>query len=298
MDIFQLAASVLESIAPIFILAFIGWLWVRLGYEYRVQFVTRLSMTLSVPCLIFMALVRSGIDPSTLRDTALAAGAAYLLVALAAFGLIAALRLPQRVYLAPLVFGNTGNIGLPLALFAFGTVGLDFAVVIFAVMAVLSFSIGVWIVSGARSPLAALREPMVWATLLGALFLTMGWGVPLWAARTLDTIGQIAIPVMLITLGAAIYRLQPAALGRAFWLSALKLILCIAVAVVVGRAFGLPDIAFAALVMQLATPVAVTSYMLAEKYDAAPEDVAGLVVVSTVISIGAIPVILAMLLPS
>lgn len=298
MNLVDLTASVLESTAPIFILALIGWAWVRLGYEYRVQFVTRLSMSLSVPCLIFMALVRSGIDPETLRDTALAATAAYAVITLIAAALIAALRLPQRVYLSPLVFGNTGNIGLPLALFAFGTVGLDFAVVIFAVMAVLSFSVGVWVVSGQRSPLAVLREPMVWATLLGALFLTMGWGVPLWAARTLDTIGQMAIPVMLITLGAAIYRLHPAALGRALWMAVFKLMLCVGVAVIIGRAFGLPDIAFAALVMQLATPVAVTSYMLAEKYDASPEDVAGLVVVSTLLSIGAIPIMLALLLPS
>jgi len=298
MNIFAITVSVLESTAPIFILALIGWLWVRLGYEYRVQFVTRLSMTLSVPCLIFMALVRSGIEPSTLRDTAMAAAAAYCAVALAAWALIKWLGLSQRVYLAPLVFGNTGNIGLPLALFAFGTIGLDFAVVIFAVMAVMSFSVGVWIVSGSRNPTAALKEPMVWATLLGALFLYMSWGVPLFMERTLDTIGQIAIPVMLITLGAAIYRLQPAQLGRAFWLSLLKLALCIGVAVGMGYAFDLPAIAFAALVVQLATPVAVTSYMLAEKYNASPEDVAGLVVVSTLVSVGAIPIMLAVLLPS
>lgn len=298
MDILTLTARVLESTAPIFILALIGYVWVKLGYEYRVQFVTRLSLTLSIPCLIFMALIRTGIDPATLRNTALAAALGYAGIAVVTAALIALLGLKQRVFLSPLVFGNTGNIGLPLALFAFGTTGLDYAVVIFAVMAVLSFTFGVWIVSGQRSPGAALREPMLWGTLLGALFLYNGWGVPLWAARTLDTIGQIAIPMMLITLGAAISRLRPAALGRAFWLSLLKLILCIAIAAGAGLLFGLPELAFAALIVQLATPVAVTAYMLAEKYEADPEEVAGLVVVSTLLSIGAIPLMLFVLLPS
>lgn len=296
MDFLTLTLRVFESVSPIFVLGLIGYIWVRMGFEYRVQFVTRLAMTLSVPCLIFMALVRSEIDPTILRNTALAAGAAYLCVAILATALVSALRLPHRTYLAPLVFGNTGNIGLPLALFAFGTTGLDFAVVIFAVMAVLSFTVGVWIVSGQRTPAAALREPTVWMTLLGAVFVVMDWGVPVWIGRSLDTIGQLAIPMMLITLGAAISRLRPAALGRAFWMSVAKLAVCLVAAVLVGRAFHLPDLAFAALVTQLATPVAVTSYMLAEKFQAGADDVAGLVVVSTMVSIGAIPIILALLL--
>ena len=50
-------------------------------------------------------------------------------------------RLDRRTFLAPLIFGNTGNLGLPLALFAFGDVGLGYAVVIFAVMAILSFTV-------------------------------------------------------------------------------------------------------------------------------------------------------------
>ena len=43
-------------------------------------------------------------------------------------------------------------------------------------------------------------------------------------------------------------------------------------------------------------PVAVTSYMLAARYDADPDRVAGLVVMSTLISVVAIPVALSVLL--
>ena len=196
-------------------------------------------------------------------------------------------------YWAPLTFGNTGNIGLPIALFAFGQAGFDLAVVIFAVMAIISFTFGVWVVAGGGSPLNAVREPLVWGTVLGGLFLLLGWRVPDWVGETLDLVGQMAIPLMLLTLGVAISGLRPRALGRALWLCLVKLGICVAVPLCLGLAFGLPRLPLGVLVLQVASPVAVTSYMLAAKYDARPDEVAGLVVVSTLVSIPAIPLLLA-----
>lgn len=289
----HLVLDVLAIIAPVALLASIGFFWVRRGLDYDVAFVSRLSMTLSTPCLIFMALVRSKVDPGLLRDTVLAAVVAYVLVGLVAWALVRVLRLDLAAYWAPLAFGNTGNIGLPVALFAFGQAGFDLAVVIFAVMAILSFTFGVWVVAGGGSPVSALKEPLVGGTLLGSVFLGMGWQVPTWLGASLDLIGQMAIPLMLITLGVAIARLQPRALGPAFALCVAKLAVCTAVPLAVGLAFGLPRMTLGVLVLQLATPVAVTSYMLAARYEASPDEVAGLVVVSTLLSLAAIPAILA-----
>jgi len=145
-------------------LAAVGFVWVRLGFEYRVEFVTRLAMTLSVPCLIFVALMRSDVAPEALATLSLATFAAYGLVAVMCLALVLLGRLHVPTYLAPLIFGNTGNLGLPLALFAFGDIGLDYAVVVFAVMAILSFTIGVWLVSGGGSLIKVVKEPMVAAT--------------------------------------------------------------------------------------------------------------------------------------
>ena len=136
----------------------------------------------------------------------------------------------MATYWAPLAFGNTGNIGLPIALFAFGQAGFDLAVVIFAVMAILSFTFGVWVVAGGGNPVAAVREPLVWGTVAGSVFLALGWGVPAWVGATLDLVGQMAIPLMLLTLGVAIARLKPSALGPAFWLCLAKLAICAVVA--------------------------------------------------------------------
>jgi predicted permease len=292
----NLALTVLEITAPVFVLAAIGYAWVRLGVEYKVDFVTRLAMTLSVPCLIFTALMNTQIAPAALTALSLATIAAYGAVTLAMVVLARLARLDMRAYVAPLIFGNTGNLGLPLALFAFGETGLGYAVVVFAIMAIWSFTFGIWLVAGRGAFGKVLREPLLWGTLLGGLFLWQGWETPRAVTRTLELIGQMAIPLMLITLGVAVARLTPGRIGQAVALSVAKLVVCVALAWAVGLWFELDKIAFGVLVLQIGTPVAVTSYLLAEKYGADAQAVAGLVVASTLLSVFALPAMLAVLL--
>jgi predicted permease len=287
---------VLEIVAPVFLLAAVGFIWVKLGFEYRIEFVTRLAMTLAVPCLIFVALMQADMDPSAIANLSFATLAAYAAVTVAFWVLVWVTGLNRRTYLAPMIFGNTGNLGLPLAIFAFGDSGLSSAIVVFAIMAVLSFTFGIWLVSGSSSPKKVLGEPMVAATILGAVFLWQGWETPTFLTNTLTLIGQMAIPIMLITLGVAVARLNPQGIWRATVLSFTKVVVCVAIAWGIGSLFGLDRISFAVLVVQIATPVAVTSYMLAEKYGADAQSVAGLVVVSTLMSVGALPLILALVL--
>lgn len=286
-------STVAGVVAPVFLLALVGFIWVRLGFEYRIQFVTRLAMTLAVPCLIFTALMQTRIDPAALGVISLAALVAYAAITVAMLAVVWGTGLEIRTYLAPLIFGNTGNVGLPLTLFAFGETGLGFAVVVFAVMAIYSFTAGIWIVSGGGNVTKALKEPLLTATLLGALFLWQGWQTPVFVTNTLTLIGQMAIPLMLITLGVAVARLSPGRLGPAALLSLLKALACGAIGVAVGLWFDLPPVAFAVLVIQVSTPVAVTSYLLAEKYGADADAVAGMVVVSTLMSVVALSVTLA-----
>ncbi len=292
----NLVLTVIETVAPVFLLAAVGFVWGKAGFEYRVEFVTRLAMTLSVPCLIFVALMRADVEPAALTTLSLASVVAYAAITLVFWGIVRLAGLDRRTYLSPLIFGNTGNIGLPLAMFAFGEAGLGYAVVVFAVMAILSFTIGVWLVSDTGSPARVLKEPMVGATVLGAVFLWQGWTTPLWLTNTLQLAGQMAIPLMLITLGVAVARLHPSGFLRPLVLSLVKVAVCTAVAWGLGLWFALPAVPFAILVLQVASPVAVTSYLIAEKYKADADAVAGLVVVSTLVSVVTIPVTLAFLL--
>lgn len=289
----NLILTVLNIVAPVFLLAGLGFAWVRLGWDYPIAFVTRMGMTLAVPCLIFTALMKTEIDPAALRTVSVATLCAYIAITLVIAAYLWAVGEKQRDYLAPLTFGNTGNLGLPLALFAFGETGLSYGVVVFAAMAIYSFTFGTWVVAGGGSLWKVVQEPMVAATLLGALFLWQGWQTPVFLTNALDLIGQLAIPLMLITLGVAIAGLRPGRIGKALWLSVLKLVVCVAIGWTMGRAFELEPVAFGVLVLQISTPVAVTSYLMAQKYDADAEAVAGLVVVSTLVSVVALPLLLA-----
>ncbi|MEP1355495.1 MAG: AEC family transporter [Tateyamaria sp.] len=292
----NLTVTVLQIVAPVFLLASIGFVWVKIGLEYRIQFVTQLAMTLSLPCLIFVSLMQTRIAPEALTALSLASVMAYALISLAFLALVKLLRLEGRTYTAPLIFGNTGNLGLPLALFAFGDEGLSYAIIVFAIMALWSYTYGIWLVAGFGSLGRVLREPLVWATILGALSMWQGWETPGFVTNTLELIGQMAIPMMLITLGVAVARLSAKGMLRAIGLSFVKLSLCAAVAWGVGSVFELDRIAFGVLVLQVATPVAVTSYLIAEKYGADAPSVAGLVVASTLMSVAALPLILAFVL--
>ena len=291
----EIALKVLEIVAPVFLLAAVGFAWVKLGYEYRVEFVTRLGMTLAIPCLIFVSLMQTETDPKALGVLSVASLVAYLCVILAMALLVRFGKLDSRTYLAPLIFSNTGNLGLPLALFAFGDTGLGYAVVVFAVSAILQLRYYIWLVAGGGSLFKVFREPLVPATLLGGLFLWQDWETPKFLTNTIALIGQMAIPIILITLGVAVARLRIRSFGLSILLSVLKVAICVACAVAAGRWFGLEPMAFGVLIVQLATPVAVKSYMLAEKYGADSDSVAGLVVASTLTAALALPIILAFL---
>jgi predicted permease len=141
-----------------------------------------------------------------------------------------------------------------------------------------------------------LREPMLWASVLGVLCLANDWTPPELAMNAIGLMGQMGIPLMLLTLGAAVARLKPARIVPALGLSALKLGLGLAAGIGVGLALGLGGLPLAVLILQLATPVGVTSYLLAARYEADPEAVAGLVFVSTLLAIAALPITLSFLL--
>ncbi|MEM9436797.1 MAG: AEC family transporter [Pseudomonadota bacterium] len=292
----NLALTVLEIVAPVFALAGIGFLWVKLGLEYRTEFVTRLAMTLGIPALIFVALMETEISPAALSQVTFVALVTYAALTAVMGILIWLTGLNPRTWHAPMVMSNTGNIGLPLAFFAFGEEGLGFAVAVFAVSTVFAFTIGLWLVTRTSNPLDLVKEPMVGATLLGALFLWQGWETPQVVTNTLTLIGQLGIPLMLITLGVAIARISTSNVVRAAIISIIKIGLCAGVAAIIGTWLDLTDVAFAILVLQFAAPAAVTSYLIAEKYGADAEPVAGLVVLTTTLSIVTLPLILAAVL--
>ena len=287
--------TVLEVVTPVFLLAALGYFWVKLGFEYRVEFVTRLAMTLAVPALVFTSLTQNTINPKFLTEMIIVVCMAYAVVSVLALIFTFIFKLDLRTFLMPLISGNTGNLGLPLCFLAFGKDGLGYAVIVFAFTSIVAFTFGLWVVSGTRSFKQPLKEPLVPATILGLLFMFYGWEIPKILTNSLNLISQMAIPLMLITLGVAVARLKTQLAFKTLGISISKIMIGTIAGITVGYQFSIPYEAFAVLIIQMSMPVAVTSYLLAEKYGTNSEEVAGLVVVSTFLTTFTTPVILSFL---
>ena len=210
-------------IAPLFVCAGIGYLWGRLDRPFDAQMITGLSMTLGMPCLILSSLTRLDVSGETFA----AVGGAYglaLAAGLASGAVVAKiLGLDIRVYTPVLAFSNTGNMGLPLCLFAFGDAGLPFAIVNLVVSSVVSVTASGGFYSGRTSFDIFYKNPLVYGVLAAIPFLVAGARLPAWLANTTELIGGMAIPLMLIALGVAISKLRMNFVANSLGLSALKL---------------------------------------------------------------------------
>ena len=106
----------------------------------------------------------------------------------------------------------------------------------------------------------------------------------------------MAIPLMLITLGVTIARLKPNNILNVSGYAFIKFIICLFSSVILAQWFNLDRVPFSIIILQVTTPVAVTSYLIANKYDADADTVASLVITSTIFSIIYIPAILIFLI--
>lgn len=288
--------QVLEITAPVFCLALIGYVWARRGLPYDIDFVTRLGTQVAMPCLIFSTLARAEIDASALGEMLWATLIVYGALTVIIAGALRAAGLSQRVFLPPSVANNTGNLGLPVVFFAFGDYGLALGIVLFAVTVVLQFTVGLWFVAGKGSGGEALRQPMVWSAVLGIGWSLSGLDLPAAVDNSVALVGQMGIPLMVLTLGVSISRIAVGSLGRAFAMSLIRYPLALGVALGAAHLLEMEGAAYGVLVLQAIMPAPVTNYMLALKYRVEPEEVAALVFVSTLLSVGLVPLTLVFLL--
>jgi predicted permease len=249
-------------------------------------------INVATPCLVFATLLRLRFEATELAVVAGASVACLTLSAGIAFLILRLSGLSQRIYLPALIFPNSGNMGMPLCLFAFGETGLGLAVVFFAVLAVAQFTLGPAIAAGRLDLRQMLRTPLVHAVALALLLQALGIELPRWAANTTRLLGDCAVPLMLLSLGVALSSLRIAGMGRALAMSALRLGMGFIVGLVVATAMGLEGTVRGVVMLESAMPVAVFNYLWAVRYKTAPEEVAGMVLGSTVLSFFTLPLLL------
>ena len=283
--------------APVYLCAAVGFLWARLGRAFDTVLVTDLIMGVGAPCLVFSSLTSYEIQFAEALEMIAATTVAIACMAGVSAIVLGVARIPLNTFLAPLTFGNTGNMGIPLCYFAFGEAGLSLAICVFAVTSVLHFTVGQAIWSGRAGWGDVVKTPLVWAVVLALIMMATGWGVSSWLTRTTSLLGSFTVPLMQLTLGVSLARLGVVRPGRSLALALVKLFVGISVGLGVAGLFDLEGVAAGVLILSCAMPAAVFNYMFAVRYERSPGDVASLVVVSTLLAALAVPVLMALLLP-
>ena len=137
-----------------------------------------------------------------------------------------------------------------------------------------------------------MKIPLVWAVLAALAVKFSGLEIFVWLFKTLEMLGGFAIPLMLITLGVSLAGLKIASLPRAVWLSVFRLVIGVAVGWGLAEAFGFEGTARGVLIIECAMPAAVFNYLFAQAHDNRPDEVAGIVLVSTALSFVTLPALL------
>ena len=288
--------EILTVMAPVGLIALLGFAWDRRGLPFDTNMVAYLVTNIGAPCLIVSTLLEDRPEPDVIGGMAIAA-----LTVVASVATVAALGLrlsgqSLRAYLPALTFPNAGNMGVPLCLFAFGDEGLALAVAFFATMSLTQFTFGISVAAGRVAVRDVMTNPVLWAAVISVVLLLTGAALPRWLDGTVDVIAGMVIPLMLMSLGISLSRLKPSSLGRSAVFSCARLALGLAAGVGIASILGLEGVARAVVIIQASMPTAVFNYLFAVRYGNRPGEVAGIVVVSTVLSFLTLPVLLSYVL--
>jgi len=276
-------AQILTITAPVFCVVALGYFWARWQQAFDAETLTNLVVKVATPCLVFTNLTQLNLGLATIGTMALAAACALLLSACMGAAILKFSGLPQHTYLASLMHPNTGNIGLPLALMAFGEEGLALAVAYFIVISISQYTIGYGITAASLSAKRFFQQPLLYAVLTSLIVVTLNVQIPVWIAKTTEIMAGLVIPALLMVLGYSLAELKVRDVKLALYLSCVRLGVGIVVGALVITLLGLSGkpagVAFLLAVM----PIAVFNFVFAKHFNRSPEKVASVIMTSTLL---------------
>jgi predicted permease len=191
-----------------------------------------------------------------------------------------------------MMFNNCGNMGLPVALLAFGEPGLQLALILFMVSNMLHFTLGVRIVSGRMHFGEVFFNAVNMATVLGLLFSLKNIPIPEVAAVPISMAAQVAIPLMLVSLGIRMTGFNKSMLSLGLLGGIVRPAVGLVSALAVIAVLPLDSFEQKMLVLFASMPPAVLNYLFAEQYGQSPQAVASIVIVGNVLSVLVLYVVL------
>jgi len=288
----MLIIRLISIIFPIFAIVAVGYLYSR-WRQPDMTSANQINMTILLPALIFYVL--SGKDFQLAEYGWLALGAAAIMLGSGLLALLVAKvsGLQFKTFVPPMMFTNSGNIGLPLAVFAFGDQALPVAVVLFLVENSLHFTLGTYLMDHRAPWHKVLAQPIVVATLAGLAFSLFRWGVPGPVRETVNLLGQASIPLLLFSLGTRLTSVD----FREWRIGLFGAVMCPATGVVmllIVRPFlDLTPLQSSLLLVFSALPPAVLNYLIAEQYQQEPGKVASIVMLGNLAGLISLPIALA-----
>lgn len=289
-------AIILDTVVPVFGL-------VGLGYFLAGR---RLLPTEALTQLLFWvlspALVFSLFTSTDFRETPwfwLLGGVVFIMLGTGGLAyLYHRLKLPaERGILLPALFWNAGNMGLPCVAFAFGPEARGAAAVVFVSVAALQAVFGIWIAKGHGGFREMLRMPLVHASLIGVLLALAEVKLPPAVSRPVSMLGEATIPLMLLNLGFQLRGLRLQEVAHSVVVVAIRMGGGLFLAWLFVRVTGMRGMPADVLLLEAIMPSAVITIVFAQRYRCSPTLVASTIVLSTLASMIAIPLLLAVLLP-
>jgi predicted permease len=191
---------------------------------------------------------------------------------------------------------NAGNMGFPLALFAFGQAGMQRATLIFVILTLLQYSLGIYILNRRRNWTEFFRLPLIYAAISALLINLAQIRIPQILLQPITMLGQSTIPIMLISLGYRLHEVKSLQWGHALGGALVRILGGFAAANLAVNLIGAEGVNRQVLLLYGALPSAVVNVVLTEKYRQDPRLAASIVVISTFISMFTIPIVLWLIL--
>ncbi|WP_114283997.1 AEC family transporter [Candidatus Halocynthiibacter alkanivorans] len=284
--------EMLNVLGPVVLITLIGFLMGRSKIDLHAGTLSTTVILVATPALIFSTLTSIGVSIEMLLNMAASAFLSVTIAAVLGLIVVKVSGFSLRTYLPSLMFPNSGNMGLPLVLLAFGEEGLRLGVSYFFVIALLQHSVGFSIASGSYRIVYLLKQPLIYAVAGVVLVVSTGIEVPEVILTTTDILGGMMIPAMLIMLGNSLAGLSIADFRPAIIIACARLVIGVLSALIIIRLLSLEGPVAGTVFVMATMPTAIVTYVFAQRYRPDPGKIAGAVVASTLLTFLCLPVLL------
>jgi len=290
MDIYL---KLFEVLFPVFFVVGIGYYLGKKNPKIDTTFITNFGGNIGSPAIIIYSVTTTGLTFDIFKLYFY-----YYFLAILGFSIIGIIFLyfmkkDILMELPPFILPNTGNMGLPICLFAYGSQGLGVAGAISSLIILLHFTLGVFLASKKFNFNIILKSPNFYAIIISVMFLYYDFSMPNFVVNTTMLLTYAAIFLILMSLGIALTRIKVFSFNKALISSFARVIIGPVVGFLVIKIFNLNGYAAGVLLIQCSMPSAVLTYLVGSMYSPKKivDNIASMIVVSTILSSATVPII-------